>query len=141
MQSEEVAAVHFPEDAVELGRLIVQETQRCHCGANTQKKHTPRYIMKSSPSMCSAEQTHHTWKSRGKGSHLHGTRVHLLHIIVLACERKSRRSCSRCPAAIIPSASEHRKSRRRLTVGRIHNGTLIIARFPYETDAQTVRRY
>lgn len=34
VQSEEVAAVHFPEDTVQLGRLVVQETQRCHCCTN-----------------------------------------------------------------------------------------------------------
>lgn len=31
MQAEEVAGVHFLEDAVQLGRLVVQEAQRRHC--------------------------------------------------------------------------------------------------------------
>lgn len=34
VQSEEVADVHFPEYAVQLGWLVVQETQRCNCGIN-----------------------------------------------------------------------------------------------------------
>lgn len=44
VQSEEVADVHFPENAVQLGRLVVQETQRCHCGTKT---HTRTHAMLS----------------------------------------------------------------------------------------------
>lgn len=45
VQSEEVADVHFPEYTVQLGWLIVQETQRGHCGTNIQNTHTysPRH--------------------------------------------------------------------------------------------------
>lgn len=36
VQAEEVAGVHFLEDTVQFGRLVVQEAQRCHC----RDKHT-----------------------------------------------------------------------------------------------------
>lgn len=41
MQAEEVAGVHFLEDAVQLGRLIVQEAQRCHCSDKHTDIHSP----------------------------------------------------------------------------------------------------